>query len=96
MLFDHALMRRIGVAVQEGDDDAFGAGGFGPGQRGGDRGLLRHDLGLAVRVHALVQRDDTVARHQRRRPAREQIVGIGNLQARQLENVAKAFGDEQA
>lgn len=92
---DQSLVSRVLVAVKQGDDDRFGASCFCLLERRGDRCRIRNDFRHAIGVDAFQQGNHPVSRDERNRPAREQVVGIGYLEASQFEHVTETRGDDE-
>ena len=90
-LADRALMRRIGIGMEERDGDAFHAGRLDAGHRVGNRGVVGRQHGRAGMIDTLGQADAPIRRHLRG-AARRQVEAIEVLAsaAADIEHVLEA------
>ena len=86
-----ALMRGIGIGMEERDGDAFHAGRLDAGHRVGDRGVVGRQHGRAGMIDTLGQADAPIRRHLRG-AARRQVEAIEVLAsaAADIEHVLEA------
>ena len=89
-LGDRALIGRIGIGVQQRHHDRLGTFGAGGCHRLGDTCRVDRTLDPAVGQRALGQAIGALTRRQWVGPAREQIVGVRHLQARDFQHVLEA------
>ena len=89
------LVRRAGVAVDEQDRGSFDAALVEFRAERRDLRFVERLLDLAVGKHALLDLEAQRALDQRRVLLEEQIIGVRAVDAPDLVDVAKAFGDQQ-
>ena len=89
------LVIGIGIAVEEEDGGGFDAAALKFVPERGDFGLVQRGVDLAVGQHALLDFESQRPLDQRNVFLKEQVVGVRPVDAADLVDVAKAFGDEQ-
>ena len=94
-LAGHALVRGIGVRVEEAHRDRLDSLGCERAARLGDRGAVERRVRLAGRQQALVDLAGEMARHQRPVAVEEQVIGFGPVAAADDVHVARAAGDDE-
>ena len=90
-----AFVGGVGVGVEEGDHDGVGARRERPPGRRRNLLGVRRGLDAPVPEGPLGDAVDPLARGEGRRTAREEVVGVRDLEARDLEDVLEAAGGEE-
>ena len=91
-----AFVRRIAIGMQQRQHDALGAQRDGLVERAAQAGGIERPVDGAVGQYAFAHRQHAVARDQRLRPSRHQVIRIGHLEPRQFQHVDEILRREQA
>ena len=81
------LIGGIGIGVQQCHDDGVGTITVRPQHRGLDIGRIDRGLDAAILQRPFGDAVDALAWRQRRRAAREYVVGVGDLEACDLQHI---------
>ncbi len=89
------LMIGVGVAIEKQNRDRFDTEALEAFAERRDLAVVKRGVDLAIGQHALLDLETQRPLDQRHVFLEEQIVGIGPVDAADLVDVAKAFGDQQ-